>query len=180
MTADERTYERAFNYASQKHAGQMRKDGAPYIMHPVAVADIVKEWGYGIDYQVTALFHDLLEDTDAEESVIAEIGGDAVLKAVKLLTKKKGYVMSKYVAGIKNDPIAYKVKAADRLHNLQCAVNTDDEFKRKYIYETLDWYMDFAPEIPAQVKELARSMETTLDDIGFDYESGTEWKKDKE
>ena len=49
MTADERTYERAFNYASQKHAGQMRKDGAPYIMHPVAVADIDKEWGYGID-----------------------------------------------------------------------------------------------------------------------------------
>ena len=98
MTADERTYERAFNYASQKHAGQMRKDGAPYIMHPVAVADIVKEWGYGIDYQVTALFHDLLEDTDAEESVIADIGGEAVLKAVKLLTKQKGYVMSEYVA----------------------------------------------------------------------------------
>ena len=64
-------------------------------------------------------------------------------------------------------------------HNLQCAVNTDDEFKRKYIYETLDWYLDFAPEIPAQVKELARSMETTLDDVGFDYESGTEWSKDK-
>ena len=35
------------------------------------------------------------------------------------------------------------------------------------------------PEIPAQVKELARSMETTLDDVGFDYESGTEWSKDK-
>lgn len=180
MTSEEKTYERAFHYAAERHAGQMRKDGAPYIMHPVAVAEIVKEWGYGIDYQVAALFHDLLEDTDAEESVIEEIGGRDVLRAVKLLTKKKGYVMSEYVEGIKNDPIAYKVKAADRLHNLRCAVNTDDEFKRKYIYETLDWYLDFAPEIPAQVKELARTMETTLDDIGFDYESGTEWNSDKQ
>ncbi len=83
----------AYQYAEEKHRGQYRKGGEPYITHPLAVAKILREKGFGIDYQITALFHDLLEDTDASEEMIEKLGGKNVLKAVKLLTKSDGYNM---------------------------------------------------------------------------------------
>ena len=79
-----------------------------------------------MDYQLTALFHDLLEDTDATEEEIFDLGGARVLEAVRLLTKQEGYVMAEYVAGIRTNPIAFVVKAADRLHNLRTAFCTDE------------------------------------------------------
>lgn len=156
-------YAAAYEYAARKHEGQYRKGGEPYITHPAAAAEILRSLGYNEDYQITALFHDLLEDTDAAEQEIEAIGGKDVLKAVKLLTKQKGYVMSEYVAGIKSDPMAYAVKAADRLHNLRSAVCADESFRRRYIVETLEWYMDFSPEIPEAVKKLNETLTEPLD-----------------
>lgn len=156
-------YAAAYEYAARKHEGQYRKGGEPYITHPAAAAEILRSRGYDEDYQITALFHDLLEDTDAAEQEIEAIGGKDVLKAVKLLTKQKGYVMSEYVAGIKSDPMAYAVKAADRLHNLESAVCADESFRRRYIVETLEWYMDFSPEIPEAVKKLNETLSEPLD-----------------
>lgn len=151
-------YAAAYEYAARKHEGQYRKGGEPYMTHPAAVAETMRRWGYDEDHQITALFHDLLEDTDAAEQEIEAIGGKDVLKAVKLLTKQKGYVMSEYVAGIRSDPMAYAVKAADRLHNLESAVCADESFRRRYIIETLEWYMDFSPEIPEAVKKLNETL----------------------
>ena len=88
------------------------------------------------------------------------MGGTDALTAVKLLTKQEGYVMSEYIAGIKNNPMASAVKAADRLHNLRSAVTAHEAFKRKYISESINWHLDFSPEIPAAVKALADTMET--------------------
>jgi (p)ppGpp synthase/HD superfamily hydrolase len=118
-------YLKALEFATQKHKGQLRKGGLDYITHPIAGANILKEKGYGEEEQIVGLFHDLLEDTDATEEQILAIGGERVLAAVKLLTKKKGYQMAEYIAGIKSDPLAKIVKAADRLHNLRCAVVCD-------------------------------------------------------
>ena len=173
---DEERYEKALSFATQKHKGQYRVGGAEYITHPMAVAEIVKRQGYGIDVQITALFHDLLEDTDAKESEILKFGNEEILKAVKLLTKQKGYDMAEYVAGIRQNEIAFAVKAADRLHNLRCALVTDTEFKRKYIFETVDWYLDFSPEIPKAVKALAQSLDTPLAELPFLYEPIETWK----
>lgn len=173
---DEGRYKRALAYATEKHKGQFRIGGAPYITHPMAVSQLVKEKGYGIEYQIAALFHDLLEDTDATEKEIEEIGGRRVLEAVKLLTKEKGYVMSEYIAAIKENDIAFAVKGADRLHNLTCAFCTDLEFKRKYILETVDWYLDFSMEIRKAVKALAESLETPLLELPFLYEPIDTWK----
>lgn len=158
---DKEKYSAALKYAEQKHNGQLRKHGEPYITHPIAVAEILREKGYGTDYLIAALFHDLLEDTDAKEEEIEALGGKAVLRAVKLLTKTKGYVMSEYVSGIKSDPIAFAVKGADRLHNLKSAINVNESFRRRYISETKEWYMDFCPEIPLAVKELELSLGDT-------------------
>ncbi|MDD6268827.1 MAG: HD domain-containing protein [Oscillospiraceae bacterium] len=149
----------AYKYAEEKHKNQYRIGSEPYFTHPEAVANILKEKGYGTDYIITALFHDLLEDTDASEKMIENIGGKDVLEAVKILTKKEGYIMSDYVSAIRNNPIAFAVKGADRLHNLRSAFVTSTDFRKKYIKETIDWYMDFCPEIPAAVKALSDTIE---------------------
>ena len=125
---DKEKYEMALDFAAKKHNGQYRKGGEPYITHPIAVSQYVKKKGFGIDYQITALFHDLLEDTDATENEILEYSNSAVLEAVKLLTKQKGYDMAEYVSKIKANPIAFQVKESDRLHNLRSAFCTDKVF----------------------------------------------------
>ena len=171
------SYKLALEFAKAKHKGQKRIGGDDYITHPIAVAEIVKNQGFDENYQIAALFHDLLEDTDATEEEILKYGSNKILDAVTLLTKKKGYVMAEYISAIKQNPIAFAVKAADRLHNLQCAIVTDEEFKRKYILETVDWYLDFSPEIRKAVKRLAESLETPLAELSFLYEPIETWKQ---
>lgn len=154
----DKRYEKALEFARKKHKGQLRIGGDEYITHPIAVAEYLKNKGYGEDYQITALFHDLLEDTDATECEIETLAGSEVLLAVKLLSKKAGCDMAQYITGIKGNKMAFAVKTADRLHNLKCAVCTPDSFKRRYIKETKDWYMDFSPEIVQAVEELAATL----------------------
>ena len=168
--------QRALEFATEKHKGQKRIGGADYITHPVAVCEMVKSQGYGEDYQITALFHDLLEDTNATETEILSYGNGEILTAVKLLTKQKGYVMKEYVEAIKSNELAFAIKSADRLHNLQSALLTNVEFKRKYILETVDWYLDFSLEIKKAVKKLAESLETPMVELSFLYTPIESWK----
>lgn len=173
---DSKKVRRALEFATLKHKGQKRIGGDDYITHPLAVCEMVKKQGYGEDFQITALFHDLLEDTNATENEILAYGNQSVLTAVKLLTKKKGCDMQKYIDGIKSNQIAFIVKSADRLHNLQCALVTDAEFKRKYILETVDWYLDFSLDIKKAVKQLANSLDTPILELSFLYEPIESWK----
>ena len=176
MTGSEKL-QLAYEYAKEKHKGQKRIGGDDYITHPMAVCEIVKAKGLDESYQITALFHDLLEDTDATEEEILKYGSPEILEAVKLLTKNKGYVMAEYIGAIKANPIAFSVKAADRLHNLQCALVTNEEFKRKYILETVDWYLDFSSDIRSAVKILAQSLEAPITELSFLYEPVESWKE---
>ena len=156
---DQRLYQKALAFAAQKHRGQFRIGGAPYITHPVAVAEILEKEGCGTETVVTGLFHDLLEDTDAKESEIEAIAGERVLRAVRTLTKTPGYVMADYVAAIRDDPIAFAVKGVDRLHNLRCAVLCGESFRRRYVSESKLWYWDFHPLIPEAIGELEKTLE---------------------
>ena len=175
--ADSECYKLALEFAKVKHKGQKRIGGDDYITHPIAVSEIVKGQGFDKNYQITALFHDLLEDTDATEEEILTYGNSEILDAVKLLTKKRGYDMAEYISAIKRNPIAFAVKAADRLHNLQCAIITSEEFKRKYILETVEWYMDFSSEIRQAVKRLAESLKTPMAELSFICEPTKSWKQ---
>ena len=174
---DSESLQLALEFAKAKHNGQKRIGGDDYITHPIAVCEIVKSQGLDKNYQITALFHDLLEDTDATEEEILKYGNEDILKAVKLLTKKKGYDMAEYISAIKQDPLAFAVKAADRLHNLQCAIITGEEFKRKYILETVDWYLDFSVDIRKAVIRLAESLKTPMAGLSFLYDPIESWKQ---
>lgn len=151
-------YKRALDYASKKHQGQYRVGGLPYITHPIAVAEYLKENGYNVDYQIAGLFHDLLEDTNATEEEVLSLSSKDVLEAVKILTKKENYIMTEYISAIKSNPIAKAVKTYDRLHNLKCAYECDESFRKRYILESIEWYLDFSNEIIEAIKELSNTL----------------------
>ena len=136
--------EKCIEFIKIKHAGQKRKQGTPYYTHPLAVQNMLKEKGFGEEYQVTGLFHDLLEDTECTEEEILKLSNENVLEAVKLLTKTKGYIMSEYIENISKNEIAKMVKLADRIHNLSEVYLASREFQERYINETKN------PSIPVR------------------------------
>ena len=137
-------FEKAIEFIKQKHSGQKRKQGTPYYTHPVAVAELLKEKGFSVEYQIAGLFHDLLEDTDATIEEIINLSNKDVAEAVKLVTKIEGYIMKDYIENIKMNVMAKMVKLADRIHNLSESSSGSFEFQEKYIKETKDWFIDLA------------------------------------
>ena len=85
--ADMELIDRAVAYADEKHKHQKRKDGSPYIIHPLAVAEVVTEMGLDIDAILGALLHDCIEDTDASHEEIASLFGETVAELVEGVTK---------------------------------------------------------------------------------------------
>lgn len=131
-------------YVKKKHGNQTRIQGTPYYLHPSAVAEILKLMGYDLNYQIVGLFHDLLEDADTTYEELESISTREIANAVKLLTKENNYVMSDYIDRIRKNEIAKAVKLADRLHNLQEAHYASEKWRKKYIKETEDWYIELA------------------------------------
>lgn len=136
--------DKAIEFMKQKHKGQKRKHGTPYYTHPLAVAKLLKDKGFPIEYQIAGLFHDLIEDTDSTYEEIISLSNEEVLEAVRLVSKIDGYVMKEYVGNIKQNEMARMVKIADRIHNLSESPNANRSFQAKYIKETQDWYVDLA------------------------------------
>ena len=136
---DNELFAKALSFASEKHAKQSRQDGSPYIWHPLGVAKLVKDAGYGIPYQIAALLHDTLEDTDATEDEIAEFGED-VLNAVRFLTKKRGLSISDYVNSLLTNNIATVVKNFDIVYNCNDALNANVDWAYKYLLKSKDSY----------------------------------------
>ena len=85
--ADMALVDRAVAYANDKHRQQKRKDGSPYIIHPLAVAQIVTEMGLDMDAILGALLHDCIEDTDASHEEIEKLFGSTVAELVEGVTK---------------------------------------------------------------------------------------------
>ena len=85
--------EQAIEYAQDKHKEQKRKDGSPYIIHPLAVAEIVAEMGLEMDAILGALLHDCIEDTDASFSEIAKLFGNTTAELVEGVTKLQCFLV---------------------------------------------------------------------------------------
>ncbi|MDF2880097.1 MAG: hypothetical protein K0R54_654 [Clostridiaceae bacterium] len=151
-------------FAYKKHKGQLRIGGLPYITHPVAVAKELKNRGFGEDYVNTALLHDVLEDTSATEEEILALTNKRVLTAVKLLTKEKNYDMNEYIEKIKNNELALMVKLADRLHNLQSSLVAKEKFRKKYVEETKEYYINLSNDTVFEndIKNALQKLEETI------------------
>lgn len=133
-------FNEAVAYAAMKHAGQTRKDGTPYIYHPLKVAELVKEAGYDLKYQMVAVLHDTLEDTDATEDEIRLFGED-VLEAVRLVTRPEGMDEAEYVAKILENRMASAVKNADKIHNMiDLRTCGNPEWAKKYAKKVRRYY----------------------------------------
>ena len=109
---------KAMNICFHAHKDQTDKSGVPYVFHPFHVAECMKNE----DSTVTALLHDVVEDTDWTFERLQEEGfGENVIEALRLLTHKDGIFSEedylKYVAALKENPIARAVKIADLEHN---------------------------------------------------------------
>ena len=128
--ADMALIERAVDYANQKHKVQKRKDGSPYIIHPLAVAQIVAEMGLDCDAILGALLHDCIEDTDASHEDIEKIFGPTVAELVEGVTKltRANFSSSeqaqmenlrKMFMAMSKDIRVVLIKIADRLHNMR-------------------------------------------------------------
>ncbi|MCQ2520728.1 MAG: HD domain-containing protein [Lachnospiraceae bacterium] len=151
-------FEVAIKYAVDKHAGQTRKNGEPYVLHPIRVATYVRSKGGDLTCQTVALFHDLLEDTSATEEEISEYG-EAVLEAVKLLSKNLNHDMDSYIENILKNPMARLVKEGDRIDNLTDAVTCGDvKFMKKYVAETEQYYLNNFPAVAPYLEALKNAI----------------------
>lgn len=144
----------AFEFAREAHAGQKRKSGAPYIIHPLAVARIVaEELQLGPNPVIAAFLHDVVEDTKyTAEDVKARFGADvAYLVRVVTKQKKKQYETSKQVDNFKQmleslhyDIRAILIKLADRLHNMRTLDSMRPDKQMKIAGETDYFYAPLA------------------------------------
>jgi GTP pyrophosphokinase len=136
----------ALAVARRMHEGQHRKDGTPYLSHPLKVCSTLISYGIREDDILAAsLLHDVLEDCQDKlplggKELVSEYGiSQDVLNIVQLLSKQSGlndYELSVYFDKIKKNPKALLIKLSDRLHNSQTLYTFSHDKLIKYIRET--------------------------------------------
>ena len=172
--ADMELIDRAVDYARNKHKEQKRKDGSPYIIHPLAVAEIVTEMGLDTDAILGALLHDCIEDTDASHDDIAKLFGETVAELVEGVTKLTRADFSsteeaqmenlrKMFMAMSKDIRVVLIKIADRLHNMRTMQYQTPAKQIKKCRETMDIYAPLAHRLGMQ------KIKWELEDIALGY-----------
>jgi GTP pyrophosphokinase/guanosine-3',5'-bis(diphosphate) 3'-pyrophosphohydrolase len=158
-TADETLLNRAYVYAMRMHGSQTRASGDPYFAHPIEVAGILTDYRMDTVTIVTALLHDVIEDTQATRDEISGLFGEEVAELVEGVTKlsrlelaseqtKQAENLRKFILAISKDVRVLMVKLADRLHNMRTLGFIAKPEKRERIArETLDIYAPLARSI---------------------------------
>ena len=168
---------KAFNFAKQAHKGVRRLSGEPYIMHPIAVAQIAcAEIGLGSTSICAALLHDVVEDTDYTVEDIANIFGEKIAQIVDGLTKISGGIFGeqasaqaenfkKLLLTMSDDIRVILIKICDRLHNMRTLDSQPANKQYKIAGETL--YIYARDELFSQFTE---PIEAALKQMGIQYE----------
>jgi len=145
----------AFIFAYKAHSTQVRRTGEPYIIHPVATAQILTELEVDTDTIVAALLHDTVEDTPVTLELISELFGEDVLLLVDGVTKLgripysskeeiQAENMRKMFLAMAKDIRVVLIKLADRLHNMRTMKHQSPEKQREKALETRDIYAPLA------------------------------------
>lgn len=172
---------KAFNFAKQAHKGVKRRSGEPYIMHPLAVAQIVcTEIGLGSTSICAALLHDVVEDTDYTVEDIENLFGPKIAQIVDGLTKISGGIFGdrasaqaenfkKLLLTMNDDIRVILIKIADRLHNMRTLGSMLPNKQYKIAGETLYIYAPLANRLGLN------KIKTELEDLSFRYEHPEEY-----
>ena len=160
-SADLEVIQRAYEYADEKHKNQLRKSGELYIIHPLAVAEIVAEIGLDTDAITAALLHDCLEDTDASFEEISRMFGETVANLVEGVTKLTRVQYStmeeqqmenlrKMFMAMSKDIRVILIKIADRLHNTRTLQYQTPAKQISKSMETMEVYAPLAHRLGMQ------------------------------
>ena len=172
--ADMDLIDKAVAYANEKHQYQKRKDGSPYIIHPLAVAEIVVEMGLDVDAVLAALLHDCIEDTDTSHEEIEKVFGTTVAELVEGVTKLTRANFSsteqaqmenlrKMFMAMSKDIRVVLIKIADRLHNMRTMQYQSPAKQIIKCRETMDIYAPLAHRLGMQ------KIKWELEDLSLRY-----------
>lgn len=163
---------RAFEVGAQAHGDQTRITGEPYILHPVAVAQILANMRMDHESLAAAILHDTLEDTPlSKEDVQSQFGeeianlvdGVTKLDKMKFRTRNEADAESfrKLMLAMSRDLRVIFIKLADRMHNMRTLDSMSGSSRRRIARETLDIYAPIADRLGMN------SMKSELEDMGF-------------
>ena len=147
--------ERAFRFAVERHGTQKRVSGEPYMMHPLAVTNVLADMQMDLVCLQTGLLHDILEDTQTKLSEIAANFGEDVARCVDGVTKltkiarvnreeRQAESLRKMLLAMTSDIRVIIVKLADRLHNMRTLEPLSRERQERIAQETIDIYAPIA------------------------------------
>ncbi len=172
---------KAFNFARQAHKGVRRLSGEPYIMHPIAVAQIAcSEIGLGSTSICSALLHDVVEDTDYTVEDIENIFGAKIAQIVDGLTKISGGIFGeqasaqaenfkKLLLTMSDDIRVILIKICDRLHNMRTLDSQPANKQYKIAGETLYIYAPLANRLGLN------KIKSELENLSFKFEHPDEF-----
>ncbi len=169
---DEAKLRLAYDYARKVHEGQFRRSGEPYIVHPVAVADMLARQHLDDSTIITAILHDTVEDTEATHGDITRLFGAEVAELVDGVTKLTNLQLSstetkqaenfrKLFMATSKDLRVVLVKMFDRLHNMRTIKSLPPEKQARKARETMDIYAPLAGRMGMQ------GMRDELEDLAF-------------
>ena len=170
--SDTSVVERAFEVAERSHKGQLRKSGDPYITHPVAVAEILLDFGLDANSIAAALLHDTVEDTSYSQESLRKDFGPEVASLVDGVTKldrltygptAEAETVRKMVVAMAKDIRVLVIKLADRLHNARTWQYVEPESAERKAKETLDIYAPLAHRLGMN------AVKWELEDLSFKY-----------
>lgn len=172
---------KAFNFAKQAHKGVRRLSGEPYILHPIAVAQIAcEEIGLGSTSICAALLHDVEEDTDYTNEDLSNLFGPKVANIVEGLTKIAGGIFGdkaslqaetfkKLLLTMSDDVRVILIKTSDRLHNMRTLASMPPGKQYKIASETLYIFAPIADRLGLN------KIKTELENLSFRYEHPEEY-----
>lgn len=152
---DTERIEAAYQLAEEKHSGQFRQSGEPYIIHPLAVATIVAELGMDTESVMAALLHDVVEDTDVTLEQIERLFGREIASLVDGLTKlgripyssreeQQAENIRKMLIAMADDIRVIIIKLADRLHNMRTIRFKPPQKQRDTALESMEVFAPIA------------------------------------
>jgi guanosine-3',5'-bis(diphosphate) 3'-pyrophosphohydrolase len=173
-TVDSDLIKRAYDYSHRMHAGQTRKSGQPYIVHPVSVAGIIADLRLDASSVCAGLLHDVVEDTLATTDELTKEFGVEVAELVDGVTKlskinftskedRQAENFRKMVVAMARDIRVLLIKLCDRLDNMRTLEHVPRDTQERIARETLEIYAPLANRLGIQ------SFKSELEDLSFKH-----------